>query len=121
MKRIVTVGLIVVVLLSLSGCALVFKGETQDISVSSDPGGAEVIIDGVPHGITPVIVNLSVNSEHTVVLRKNGQERTFLIRNEVGPLWVVLDVVTGLVPLIVDAATGAWFELKPGQVTATFN
>jgi hypothetical protein len=49
-----------------------------------------------------------------------GEERTFQLRNEIGTLWIILDVVTGLVPIIVDAATGDWYELKPGEVFVSF-
>jgi len=121
MKHVLLVVLSVVLLLVLSSCALIFKGSDQDIPFSSQPSGAEVIIDGVSFGQTPVTINLSVNKQHTVVFRKDGEERTVLIQNEIGTLWIILDVVGGLVPLVVDAATGAWFELTPSQVSVTFN
>jgi hypothetical protein len=36
----------------------------------------------------------------------------------VGAGWVVLDVLAGLVGIIVDAATGAWYELDQDAVNA---
>lgn len=49
--------------------------------------------------------------------REKGRfdDRTFRLSNEIGVLWIVLDVVTGLIPLIVDAATGNWPERRDGR------
>lgn len=104
----------------LSGCATVFKGGVQDVPVNSDPEGVEIIIDGVSFGRTPTTLQLQVNRSYNIVLRNGTEERMFTIRNEIGALWIVLDVVTGLVPVIVDAATGNWYELQPGQVYVDF-
>lgn len=35
-----------------------------------------------------------------------------------GAGWIVLDVLAGLVPIIVDAATGAWYGLDQDNVNA---
>jgi hypothetical protein len=42
----------------------------------------------------------------------------FNITNHVGVGWIVLDVIFGLVPVIVDAATGSWYELDQKIVNA---
>ncbi|MER3552983.1 MAG: hypothetical protein C4331_01135, partial [Meiothermus sp.] len=100
----------------LSGCALLFKGDSQVVPLNSDPSGAEVFLDGQRIGVTPVQIPLKTNKSYTLTFRKDGQERTVILQNQIGALWVVLDVVSGLVPLIIDAATGAWYKLNPGQV-----
>ena len=99
----------------LSGCALLFKGTNQTVPFNSDPAGAEVYIDGAKMGTTPLQIQLKVDRSYTVTFKKDGKERTVILRNEIGPIWVVLDLF-GLAPLIIDAATGAWYELQPGQV-----
>lgn len=107
--------------LLLTSCATVFKGGTQTVPVNTEPPGAEIIIDGVSYGTTPTSIRLDVDREYTILLRSpTGEERTFQLRNEIGTLWIVLDVVTGLVPVIVDAVTGDWYELKPGEVFVAF-
>lgn len=108
-------------LLLLSSCALLFKGEDDTVDFNTEPAGAEVFIDGVSYGTTPVSVQLKASETYTVSLRYQDQERTIMIQNQVGALWVVLDILGGLVPLIVDAATGAWYELEPNQVYFEFN
>ena len=113
-------GVCVLVLIAsaaLSNCATVFNDQEPLVDIGSQPAGAEVYVDGEYVGTTPVQVELSVHEEHTIVFRKEGfDDRTFRLSNEVGALWIVLDVVTGLIPLIVDAATGNWLELSDEAV-----
>ena len=33
--------------------------------------------------------------------------------------WLVLDVLAGFWPIIVDISTGAWYEFDPGDVNVT--
>jgi hypothetical protein len=96
------------------GCATLFKSKKSSISLSSTPSGAEVFVDGSRVGQTPVILELPNKKEHTVVFRKDGYgETTCRIDNSVGAGWVILDVLGGLIPVIIDAATGAWYNLDP--------
>ena len=119
--RIKLTAILVTLTLLLTSCATVFKGGTQTVPVNSEPPGAEIIIDNVSYGTTPTSIRLDVDRSYAILLRSpTGEERTFQLRNEIGTLWIILDVVTGLVPIIVDAATGDWYELKPGEVFVSF-
>lgn len=121
MKKVLAIPTILVLALVLSACATVFKGGTSDVAFDSNPQGAEIIIDGVSYGVTPLSIELESNRNYTVVLRNNGEEREIILRSEIGTLWLVLDIVTGVIPVIVDAATGNWYELQPGEVYVTFD
>ena len=121
MRRGVTVIALVLVAALLSSCALIFKGEDSKVNFATKPDGAEVLINGVSYGTTPVSVQLKSDQQYTVQLRYKGQSHSVVLQNNVGTLWVVLDVVTGLAPLIIDAATGAWYQLQPSQVYYEFN
>lgn len=62
--------LLVVVSLMFAGCqAEVFK---QNIPVSTNPLGAQILVDGKPAGQTPANVELTRNSDHIVTLTKQG-------------------------------------------------
>lgn len=100
----------------LTGCATLFKGDTQVIPVTSDVEGAEVLVNGVPYGKTPLQLRLKTNKTYTIIVRKGDRERTFTITNSIGAQWVILDILGGLIPVIIDASTGAWYELQPGQI-----
>ena len=74
-------------------------------------------MDGHYVGKTPVTVDLSIRREHTITFRKEGfRDQTYQVSRSAGFGWVVLDILGGLVPLIVDAATGDWFMLDTDQV-----
>ena len=108
------VGAFLIVLGLTVSCATLFKSKKTSISLSSTPSGAEVYVDGSRVGQTPVILELANKKEHIVVFRKEGfAETTCRIDNSVGGGWVVLDVLGGLIPVIIDAATGAWYNLDP--------
>lgn len=121
MKKVSALVAMMVITLGLSACATVFKGGNQSVPVSSDPQGAEVLINGISYGVTPLTLDLEVDRQYTLVLRQGGQEETFFLRSEIGTLWIILDVVSGLVPVIIDAATGDWYELEPGEVFVSFD
>jgi len=58
--------------------------------------------------------------DHVVTFRKAGyKEASCTIARSVGAVWVVLDVLTGLVPVIVDATTGSWYRSKTKACTVT--
>ena len=98
--------------LALSSCATLFNSDTKLVALGSHPTGAEVWIDNVRHGTTPLSVDLRNHEGHTIVFRKEGHEDAVCqLRASVGAGWVILDVLGGLVPVIIDAATGAWKSL----------
>jgi len=102
-----------------SSCATIFKGSTDEVNISSDPSGAKIYINGQYMGETPMPIELKSNKSYTIEFRKNGYEnKTVLVNNEIGAGWIVLDVIFGIVPVIIDAATGNWHYLTPENVTA---
>ncbi len=102
-------------LLLTTGCATLFNEGTKSVAMSSNPTGAEVWIDGARRGTTPISLDLNNHTSHTVVFRQEGhQEVTCQLTTSVGAGWVILDVLGGLIPVIVDAATGKWNSLDQG-------
>ncbi len=119
MNKIVASVLIGFLLFSLSGCAAIFKGNSSKIDTSSNPSGAGVFVDGNYMGDTPIRLKLESKRTYNIEFRKEGyKSKTFNITNHVGAGWIVLDVLAGLVGVIVDAATGAWYELDQKNINA---
>lgn len=111
--------LIATAALLLNGCATVFHGTTEKVAFSSEPTGAKVYIDGQPMGTTPTEMKLASKKSYTVEFRKEGYEnRAMILTNSVDALWVVLDVVFGLIWVVVDAATGAWHTFDMNHIHA---
>ena len=119
MKKKVSVILVLVFVLINTNCATVFKGTTQDVRFNSDPQRAEVWINGVKMGETPMNLKLESKKSYTIEFRKEGWTSEIRnITNHIGVGWIILDILGGLVPVIVDAATGAWYKLDQENIDA---
>jgi hypothetical protein len=122
-ERIVKKFICLFVLFSLvffnMSCALIFKGTQEEVSFGSDPQRAEVWINGAKMGETPMSLKLESKKTYTVEFKKEGYESVVkTITNKVGAGWIILDILGGLVPVIIDAATGAWYHLDQKNVDA---
>ena len=119
MKKVVSVFLLFSFIFLISSCATLFKGTTEEVNFNSDPQRAEVWVNGIKMGETPVALKLECKKTYTIEFKKEGFEpRTYTITNHVGAGWIILDVLAGLVGVIVDAATGAWYSLDQKNVNA---
>jgi hypothetical protein len=96
-----------------SGCATLFNEKAPPVSFMSEPSAAHVYVNGAQMGETPCTIKLETDNEYTIEFRKDGyQTKTYFLTNEIGPVWIILDILGGFVPIIVDAATGDWYELS---------
>ncbi|WP_424989314.1 PEGA domain-containing protein [Flagellimonas sp.] len=116
---ILSISLLVIASLSFSSCATLFGKKSHALAVGSDPAGAEVYVNGFKMGNTPLELNLKADKSYTIEYRKEGyQSVTRIVNTKVGAGWIVLDVLGGLIPIIVDAATGNWNKLDQDTVNA---
>ncbi len=121
MKYIISAGKILaclaVLALLVAGCATIFKGSKEQVYMNSDPAGAKVLVNGALMGTTPVMINLQSNKTYNIEFRMDGYEtKNYTLTNHLGAGWVILDVLFGLVPVIVDAVTGAWYSLDQDNI-----
>jgi len=103
----------------LTNCATIIHGTKQDVSISSNPSKATVIIDNDEKGITPITVELSRKDHHMVQINLDGflPYETKLTRKVDG--WIAGNIVFGgLIGLAVDAITGGMYKLTPDQIQA---
>jgi len=112
--KIIALGLAI---LYLSSCATIFKGTTEEVNVNSDPQRAQIFIDGKLMGETPITLKMESKKTYLIEFKKEGYKtKTFNLTNHVGAGWIILDVLAGLIPVVVDAATGAWYHLDQKNV-----
>jgi hypothetical protein len=105
--------------LHFAACATLFKGTSQEVNFNSNPQKARVIINGADMGETPLVLKLESKKNYTIEFRAEGYKpRTYSISNHIGPGWIILDVFAGLLGVIIDAATGAWYSLDQTNVDA---
>ena len=109
--------LVLVLAISLCGCATLFKQKTRSVDFNSDPVGADIFINGNRMGKTPMPLQLSNLKPVTVTFKKDGfEDKTYIINTKVGGGWVVLDILGGFIPVIVDACTESWYNLETDNV-----
>ena len=103
----------------MNGCAIIFSGTNAGVKMDSSPDGVEVWVNGAKAGVTPCKVELKKNQEYSIEFKKEGyQTRSYRLTNSVGAGWIVLDILGGVVPIIIDAATGAWYGLSQDNINA---
>lgn len=105
---------------SLSGCATLFSGTKDTLTIDSNPSGASVLIDGIEMGRTPATFPLKRPGlgSKTVMLRLEGYEpRTFELQTDFN-LVSILNL-TNVVAWGVDILTGAVKTYSPKNYTIT--
>jgi hypothetical protein len=107
----------------LSGCGLLLGGGSrQTILVQASPTGAKVTTSPPTGDYTaPTSLNLERKTNYVLNFSKEGYSpATFQIQSHVRGGIVVADVLlTGLIGVIIDAATGAWSKLSPEAATVS--
>jgi hypothetical protein len=118
--RLVLFGLVGGLLPALVACATIMQGSSQELSVSSTPTGARVLVDGTEAGKTPYVARLKRKDKHVVRIEMDGYRPFELPLARATSGWVWGNIVFGGLPgLAIDAITGGMYKLKPEQVQAT--
>lgn len=95
------------------GCAAIFGSKQKDFTLNSAPMGADVYLKGNRLGTTPVTIKLGNHAAHTFVFRRVGyRDATCTLDRGIGPGWIFLDILLGLVPVVIDALTNSWSQTK---------
>ena len=121
--RTALVFLVGIIFLSLTGCATIFSGTADEITVNSHPGDASVKIKApngnvVAEGNTPMSIDLRRGKTYTVIVSREGYSpATATIKNGgiVKSFW--LNVFTGMVVgWAVDYLSGAMFNFDSTSI-----
>ena len=105
---------------SLSGCATIVSGRTQDVMIRSMPSGATVYIDEIAFGTTPLVANLIRKKRHSIKIVKDGYQEVSRATTRGFNWWYIGNVgFGGIIGLIVDPCTGAIFSVEPDEINAT--
>jgi hypothetical protein len=101
------------------GCAAVFKGSTQPVSIDSVPNTAEVRINESYVGVTPHAAQVSRSSAPNIRVSKEGYaDQTFQLHRQPDTPWFIWDIATCVipimlcVPLIADGLSGSWYTYE---------
>lgn len=103
----------------LTSCVTLFGKNTQLLAGNTALRGADVYVNGFKVGVTPVELALKADRFYVIEFRKTGYRSvTCVINTKIGAGVIVLDVLKGLVPVIVDAVTGDYNELSQEAIDA---
>lgn len=112
MRKVLAAFAIASAALALTACATLFSPHPVPVQMQSDTPGAEVWINGVMRGRTPLSLELDNTKPVTITFKQLGkQDQIVEVGTRVRGGYVVLDVLGGLIPVIIDAATGEWKTL----------
>lgn len=113
MKNLNLLALFATLAVALTGCASIFTGTKQTVQVNSIPSGANVSVNGLDRGHTPLPVVLKKGSNGQVVtLSLPGyQEKTFQPQTAFNPVAILN--LWGILGWGIDAATGALWKYDP--------
>jgi hypothetical protein len=108
--------------MSIYGCGAMLNGAKQTVHVNSNPSPLKVTASPeIGIYTTPTAISLERKNSYVLRFEKEGYEpATFTIQRNLKFGIVLLDVLfTGLVGVVVDAASGAWYKLSPNEVTVS--
>ena len=112
--------LLMAVMMSCAACASTVNGRRQEVAFSSDPPGAEVIVDGADLGTTPAVINLARHHDHSVRIEKPGyvayEMTTTSSLTNWG--WSYLPIVIFPPAIFILFADDGAFEVVPHEVSA---
>jgi len=103
------------------GCATIVAGGPDDFSVATKPPGAYVYLNGHVVGQTPMTISLD-RSRHSfadIRVYYPGFQPVAFTRYQAFNMWVLGNFFIGMIPAVVDFATGNWQRFDDDDITVT--
>lgn len=97
---------------SVTGCGLIFTGTTDPVRFSSEPSGAEVKVNGMKVGRTPLEFDVSKSGSQMIQFSKEGYDNQVIAtRTTFNPVSILNTIC--LVCWLVDAVSAGMEEVDP--------
>jgi predicted small secreted protein len=121
MKKTILITNLLIAAFLLSGCATIFTGQYQDVTVTSEPPGATVSAGDGLSITTPGTFKLARNQCYTLTAEFPGAEpqQIELKRKVQGWFWGNILMVSGA-GCAIDLTSGSAYKLVPGKVNFDF-
>lgn len=104
----------------LSGCGTIVHGSMQNVSVSSDPPGAIVQVDGAGSYKTPTSVKLKRKGDHVIAFSMDGYHtEQVVVSSVVTGAFAGNILFGGIIGGAVDMASGGAYRLEPNAVAVS--
>jgi hypothetical protein len=123
MKKILSTLLISATVLTVSGCASMFGDNTRTVNINSNPSGADVYINGVNRGSTPLALNLPTHFDGgaSITLKKSGYKDTGIFIDAKFQLVGLWNVLTFPIGFMIDQETGYFLKVDPDALNTVVN
>lgn len=119
-SRSIISALLILSVVFCSGCATIIKGSNEKIYVDCTNGIAKVYLDGFLVGTTPLVLDLPTKNTYRLEVRMNGhEEQGKLLSSRIDESWVIVDIMLGFVPVLIDAANGTLYTFDETRHTFT--
>lgn len=104
-----------------AGCASIVTGNTQNITISSDPAGASIILNGAEMAKTPATIDVPRKSGGlTFQIKKDGYKPMSVTTTTALEPWFFGNIVLGgLIGSTTDAASGSVVRYSPDAYFVT--
>lgn len=102
-----------------AGCGAMFGGSRQTVHVDASPPSSVTVVQTGMTQNTPTTISLPRKDNYVLTFEKDGYEpKKVEVQRKMRGGILVLDILfTGLLGVVVDAATGSWYKLVPDRVT----
>jgi hypothetical protein len=121
-KLLSSLAIISTISLSVSGCASLFGDNNRQITVKSQPSGANIYVDGINYGTTPSVISLPtyVWNGQPIIVKKSGFQDTGVLINSKFQNVGLLNILF-FPGFLVDAATGNTMKIDPNRLNVEVN
>jgi PEGA domain len=102
---------VVLSLVVLAGCSTIFKGTDQVLTITSEPDGADVRVDGKLVGQTPVSYKAPKNKVDSIRIEKDGYKPEVFAVEKKYDTFTLLSTFWDL--STTDLISGAAYEYQP--------
>ena len=112
-KRILTGALVLTSVIMFSGCAGMFSGSTQQLTIKSNVDGANVELNGRTIGQTPMTAMIEKNKDLLVTLKKEGYNDVTQPLNSTFDPMALVGLFSYGSPLTTDVQKGTAYQITP--------
>lgn len=113
---------IFLLLLFITGCATIFNGTSEEVSIQSNPEKAKIVVKNhlgveIFNGKTPAVVKLPSKREYIISISLEGyNEATVPVTQSFNGLFLGNIFCGGIIGMIIDYANGAMWDLEPEAI-----
>ncbi len=114
-------GVLALVLgLAVGGCATVVNGSNQMLTVNTSVPGAQVMLNNVPLGVTPLVVSVKRGQEGVLSVQAPGyQPFQAPITKKINGIFFANILIGGVTGSTTDYTTGAMYAYEPDTYYVT--